>query len=204
MSVSPSPYRGTRRSLWYEKTKELIEQHPLDQDEIVEVVFDSWSSIFKSKIGVKRLRIGQHIFPKPQIMGFFLHELIALEFETKYPEKWRGEKVGRDKDLVYIPDPVFSIEIKTSSDSSKIFANRSYAQKESSRKKSKSGYVVAVNFQKFSKTVTSPQVRRIRFGWLDHADWIPQKAPTGQQARLDPHAEQSKLLTLYEIQKSLP
>jgi hypothetical protein len=37
----------------------------------------------------------------------------------------------------------------------------------------------------------------IRFGWLDHSDWMGQKAATGQQARLDPFAEKSKLAILY-------
>ena len=65
-------------------------------------------------------------------------------------------------------------------------------------KKSKAGYYLAVNFEGFAKTRTKPCVRRIRFGWLDHADWIGQKAATGQQARLRPECEAKKLIVLYE------
>jgi hypothetical protein len=37
----------------------------------------------------------------------------------------------------------------------------------------------------------------IRFGWLGHSDWIPQKSPTGQQARLTPEAKKYKLTKLF-------
>jgi hypothetical protein len=42
-----------------------------------------------------------------------------------------------------------------------------------------------------------PKIKIIRFGWLDHSDWIAQRAATGQQARLRPEAYQYKLLELY-------
>ncbi len=108
---------------------------------MVEVVLQSWNDIFDSKLGPKGFQIGKHIFPKPQIMGFLLHELIPLEFSARYPRLWRGEQTASDKDLVYIPDPQYSVEIKTSSDSKNIYGNRSYAQEsDSAGKKSKSGY----------------------------------------------------------------
>ena len=65
------------------------------------------------------------------------------------------------------------------------------------RKKTKSGYYLAVNFQPVKRDVPDPQVRKIRFGWLDHTDWIGQKSPTGQQARLDPNTREAKLIPLY-------
>jgi len=37
----------------------------------------------------------------------------------------------------------------------------------------------------------------IRFGWLDHTDWIGQKAATGQQSRLAPETYDLKFKTLY-------
>lgn len=191
------PYSGIPKKKWAEKTKELVAAHPLKGKEIVEVVLLSWGAIFQSKIGPHSFRIGTDLFPKPQIMGFFLHELIPLEFAARHPKKWRGEQIAGDKDLVYIPDPQFSVEIKTSSHKTQIFGNRSYAQKPSSAKKSKSGYYLTINFEKFGKCQPSrPRIIRIRFGWLDHTDWIGQAAATGQQAHLNPNAEEKKLITL--------
>jgi hypothetical protein len=181
-------------------TKKLVEAHPLKASELVEVVFQSWNDIFESKLGPKSFQIGKHIFPKPQIMGFLLHELISLEFAARYPKLWRGEQSSSDKDLVCIPDAQFSIEIKTSSDKKNIYGNRSYAQEsESAGKKSKSGYYLQVNFGKFGKTVPKPEILLIKFGWLDHNDWIGQTSSTGQQARLAPETANKKLLTIYPV-----
>jgi hypothetical protein len=192
------PYSGIPKKKWVEKTKELVAAHPLKGEEIVEVVLHCWEAIFKSKIGPHGFRIGTDLFPKPQIMGFFLHELIPLEFTVCYPGKWRGEQTARDKDLVYLPDPQFSVEIKTSSHKTQIFGNRSYAQKPSSAKKNKSGYYLAINFEKFGKNKPlRPRITRIRFGWLDHTDWIGQVSATGQQAHLGPDTEAKKLITLH-------
>jgi hypothetical protein len=173
-----------------------VERHPLSTDEIVDIVLTSWQSIFNSRLGTKGFRIGRDIFPKPQIMGFLLHELIPLELREKYPDLWRGDSSKSDKDIVYIPDDFFSLEVKTSSDSKHIYGNRSYAQNPSNSKKGKSGYYLAINFEKFSNT-TNPQIKLIRFGWIDSSDWIGQKAATGQQSRLSSDVENYKLLQLY-------
>jgi hypothetical protein len=199
--MTRSPYAGVAKSKWRSKTRRLVEKHPLDMKEVVEVVSGAWEAIFQSRIGPKGFQIGQHLFPKPQIMAFFLHELIPLEFSARYPALWRPERAAGDKDLVYIPDESLSVEIKTSSHPTQIFGDRSYAQeRRSSSKKEKSGFYLAVNFDKFAESAPRPRIRKIRFGWLDHADWIGQSAATGQQARLPPEIEASKLLTLYETE----
>lgn len=193
-----SPYLGLHSELWSKKTEELIASYPLAMDELVEVVQLSWRGVFVSKIGTKRFQIGKHIFPKPQILAFFLHELIPLELTSRYPGVWRGEESAADKDIVYVPDDSFSMEIKTSSHPSQIFGNRSYAQKVVKGKKSKSGYYLAINFDKSTKGASVPRLRKIRFGWLDHGDWQGQVAATGQQARLSPEVERGKLRLLFE------
>jgi hypothetical protein len=194
-----SPYKNKTTINWLEITKGLIDKHPLSIKEIKEVVLWSWDQIFCSKIGSKPYFIGKDIFPKPQIMGFFLHEIIPLEFENRYTGKWRTEKSATDKDLIYIPDNSFSIEIKTSSNPSSIFGNRSYSQESSKGKKSKSGYYLAINFEKFSDENLNPKIIQIRFGWLDHEDWMGQKAATGQQSRLSREVENFKLIRIYSI-----
>ena len=192
-----SPYKGVPPDRWLEVTRDLVKKHPLSTQAIVDVVLSSWDSIFASAIGPKDFRIGKDIFPKPQIMGFFLHELIPLELAARNSSLWRGETSSDDKDIVYIPDSIYSIELKTSSDPRHIYGNRSYAQASSRGKKAKSGYYIAVNFGKFTDKKSRPQIWLVRFGWIDSTDWIGQKAATGQQSRLHPDVESSKLLELY-------
>ena len=139
------------------------------------------------------------MFPKPQIMGFFLHELIPLELAARFPKEWRGDKSSDEKDIVYIADRKYSVEIKTSSNPNRIFGNRSYAQKTTKGKKAKSGYYLAVNFEKFTDTTFSPAIKKIRFGWIDASDWMGQRAASGQQSRLSADVETKKLNTLYPI-----
>lgn len=194
-----SPYKEKPIEQWEEITTQLVNDHPLKTDEIVDIVLSSWNGIFMSDIGAGKYKIGKDIFPKPQIMGFLLNELIALELSKRYPGKWRGDITANEKDLVYLPDNYYSIEIKTSSNDKHIYGNRSYAQKSSRSKKSKSGYYLAINFQKFESGAKKlPQITLVRFGWLDHEDWIGQNAATGQQARLNPEIEQKKLLVIYQ------
>ena len=176
----------------------MVDTHPLRPDDLVDVVIRTWNEIFASRIGTRPFLIGEHIFPGPQIMAFLLHELIPLELGARYPGIWRGEQSAEDKDLVYIPNDSYSIEIKASSSARSIFGNRSYAQSTQRAKKSKSGYYLAINFEKFVAGVGSPGIKRIRFGWLDHEDWFGQRAATGQQARLSRQADRYKMLVLYE------
>lgn len=197
MNSKSSPYQGLSPKQWQQKTQALIRAHPLNTDEAVEIVLKVWDEIMTSAIGSKPFKIGIDLLPKPQIMAFFLHELIPLELALRYPNVWRGDKSPNEKDIVYISNQSYSVEIKTSSHPTQIFGNRSYAQKSTTAKKNKSGYYLAINFEKFSPTNTNPKITRIRFGWLDHKDWTGQKAPTGQQAHLSGDVEKYKLLQLY-------
>ncbi len=194
-----SPYKGLVSDKWLNVTNKLIKLHPVSVEEWTEIVFKAWGDIFKSKIGSKPFQIGKDISPKPQIMGFLLHELISLEIEKRYPHVWRKERSGKDKDLIFIPDNNFSVEIKTSSNKDRIFGNRSYAQKSLSGKKNKSGYYLTVNFEKFLEGgKLLPKILLIRFGWLDHVDWIGQASATGQQSRLPSDIYKYKLLVIFK------
>jgi hypothetical protein len=189
-----SPFKDVPVEKWKTITKRLIEGHPLSKEEIIDVVMSSWESIFDSSLGTKGFKIGKDIFPKPQIMGFLLHELIPLELQARYPDKWRGDKIASEKDIVYEPDDHYSIEVKTSSNPKHIYGNRSSAQESTDEKKAKSGYYLAVNFGKFGEDRKIPKITLIRFGWLDASDWIGQKAATGQQSRLSVEVENNKLM----------
>ena len=196
-----SPYAGLPVEAWEIKTRELIEEHPLDPNEIYELILKVWNQIFESNITSSGYRIGIDLFPRPQIMGYFLHELIPLELARKYPEDWRREQKENEKDIVCLKSDRYSIELKTSSSKRSIYGNRSYAQKSTTGKvkKNKNGYYLAINFEKFSKPTATPQkpsITLVRFGWLDEDDWQAQTAATGQQARLSSDVERYKLLKL--------
>lgn len=193
-----SPYFELDQEEWAAKTQELIEDHPANLDDLVSVVLNSWASIFESSLG-SGFKIGDDICPRPQILGFLLHELVPLEFERLNPGTWRRDSGASEKDLVFLADKSMSIEIKTSSNKNQIFANRSYGQQnESKGKKDKSGYYLAVNFESWKEADGQPKVRLIRFGWLDHTDWHSQKEESGQQSSLSPIVENLQLLIIYE------
>lgn len=181
---------------WAGVTRQLVAIHPLSMTEVESVTLSSWAAILASSFG--GFKIGTQIKPKPQMMAFFLSELISLEFARRYPEVWQPDQSASDKDMVYVPDLGYSVENKASSNPTQVFGNRSYAQPSGKTgKKGKSGYYLAINFQKFSTTATPSGVVRIKFGWLDHNDWIPQSAATGQQARIAIQARRSKLLQIF-------
>ena len=96
----------------------------------------------------------------------------------------------------------FSIEIKTSSSQNDIFGNASYGKEDSSDNstKSKSGYYLAINFDKFEENNPNfkPCIRLIRFGWLDHTDWHSQQKPSGQQSRISREVRDNKLKIIYK------
>ena len=187
-----SPYNGKPREEWQGITVNLVCNHPL-LPELADVVLESWNAIFKSKIG--DFYIGKDIFPEPQIMGFFLHDLIALYLSERHQGEYRLGSPHVEKDVHCIHDPDLSFEIKTSSNPTQIFGNRSYAQPASGNEaKSKDGFMLAVNFEKFTPENTRPQIKLIRFGYLEHSDWIAQSAATGQQARLSPETYRNKFV----------
>jgi hypothetical protein len=104
-----SPYFGVPKTKWPAKTQELVDAHPLQAETIVEVVLSAWKDIFGSRIGI--MVIGKDIFPRPQVMGFFLHELIARELARRYPKQWRPEDTSADKDVVSLVDERYSFEV---------------------------------------------------------------------------------------------
>lgn len=193
-----SPYYGKNIEDWIAITEKLIADHPLSTNDIVSCCIAAWEDIYFSKIGRNGITIGKDIFVKPQIIGALLHELIPAEIVATHPGKWKREQEIDEKDIVYIPDNKYSIELKTSSNAARVFGNRSYAQAPSANKKSKDGYYITVNFEQIKEVSDKiPEITVIRFGWLDHTDWIAQKSESGQQARLSTDTYKYKLKTLY-------
>jgi len=188
-----SPYDGLPEPEWDAKTRSLVSEHPLGAAYVRETVLRCWRYILETEIGV--YRIGRDIIPKPQMVGFILHELLCLEVARHDPRTWRCDEGAADKDIVNMNDDRYSVEIKTSSHPTKVFGNRSYAQVSAGSKKSKAGYFLAINFEKFTGG-RDPHITKIRFGWLDHDDWIGQRAQSGQQATIRTAAERHKLIEI--------
>lgn len=189
------PYKGKIVSKWPAITEALVKKHPLETKTIVDVVFKSWDQIFSSKIG-DVIKIGEEIALTPQMIGNFLHILIAHNLAIEFPGLWRKESATDEKDLVYIPNNLYSFEVKSSSSKNDIYGNRSYGQITANGKKSKDGYYLSVNFTKPTKGGDN-HVTKIKFGWLDHSDWVAQASATGQQSHLTLEAKKFKLATLY-------
>lgn len=192
-----SPYEGKDVSQWEQITNELVKRHPLREKDLVSTILKSWDEIFSSNIG--SFYIGKEIFPSPQIMSFLLHELVAHYLGMQFPGLFRIGIEKNEKDVHCIKDSDFSVEIKASSHKNQIFANRSYAQPGSDRGiKGKNGYYITINFESFKDVnARRPEILLIRFGYLEHLDWIAQSAATGQQARLAPIAYLKKLKKIY-------
>ncbi|MCY4491640.1 MAG: ScaI family restriction endonuclease [Thaumarchaeota archaeon] len=89
------------------------------------------------------------------------------------------EKKISDKDVVNLKNTNHSIEVKTSN-KTKIFGNKSYAQNTNKSKKLKTGYYMAVNFEKYTPTKIVPKILNVRFGRLDHNDWKAQIVQLGK------------------------
>jgi hypothetical protein len=192
-----SPYADQPVTQWHYITDKLISQHPIGTNEIRETVLKAWNDIFYSKIG--SFYIGKEIEPSPQIMSFFLHELVAHYLSLRYKGLYKVGVEKGEKDIHCLSDEKLSIEIKASSHPSQIFANRSYAQPQSGGgQKDKNGYYIIINFEPFKIAKPNlPRILLIRFGYIEHSDWIAQKAATGQQARLSVETYRYKLRQIY-------
>ena len=184
-----SPYENAKVEEWLQITKDLVARHPLS-DKIVDLCLKSWQSILNGKINTYLNLYIRDMSISPQAMGALLHDVIP-EYIARNIKGFR-KGIGSEKDIVCDSDDFYSFELKTSSQKS-IYGNRSYALSETG--KAKSGYYLAINFDKSSSS--APKITKIQFGWLDHSDWKGQKSETGQQASVVSDAKKCKLVTLY-------
>lgn len=188
-----SPYEGLSSDRWKAVTESLIADHPLSQAEILDAVQVAWTNLWQSRIGNEKDGCTlAEVGPPATVVGAFFERLLARELASRYPGRWLPG-AGSQKDLHFVPDERFSIELKTSGQAGfNIYGNRSYAQElqeGSVRKKDKSGYYITVNFHGQALTL-------VRFGWIDAGDWKSQRASTGQMAGLDKDVYQGKLAEL--------
>ena len=192
MPLDISPYRDAPLEDWPDITRDLVRRHPLTP-RIVDFCLKSWYSILHGRINTYlNLRICDMNI-SPQATGALLHDIIPEYISRNTPGFRKG--IGKEKDIVCEFDEFYSMELKTSSQKA-IFGNRSYALSKSG--KSKSGYYLAINFEKIN--ANDPKILLIRMGWLDDFDWMAQRSETGQQAALTKTAKAYKLIPLYDGQ----
>ncbi len=193
-----SPYNSKPVAEWKGITEELLAQNPLDKQEIVRIIVESWECIFESKIC--NLQIGKDIFPNPQMLDYFVETLTAAKLVNQYPKLWKHGKEKTEKDIVCLSNDDYSIEVKSPSSTKQIFGNRSYAQEQSTATKDKNGFYLTINFEKFKtfSGLDKPEILLIRFGFVEHTDWRGQKSDKGQQANLSPDVYKNKFIILYE------
>lgn len=187
-----NPYENIPEEQWYEITRNLVGQHPLTPM-IVDLCLKSWQSILHGKINTYLNMQIKEMSISPQATGALLHDVIP-EYISKNIEGFR-KGIGNEKDIVCEYNNFYSLELKTSSQKS-IYGNRSYAKSDTG--KSKSGYYLAINFEKIQGN--DPKLLLIQMGWLNHSDWVGQKSETGQQAALTKAARDYKFTVLYKAQ----
>jgi hypothetical protein len=183
------PYEGKSVEQWREITEKLVQEHPLTPY-IVEFCLKSWQSILHGKINTYLNLLIREMSISPQATGALLHDVVP-EYISRNVGGFR-KGTGKEKDVVCEYDDTLSFELKTSSRGS-IYGNRSYAKSDTG--KDKSGYYLAINFEKIS--ANDPEILLIQMGWLNHSDWIGQERETGQQAVLSKDARENKLIVLY-------
>src|SRR5262245_15182736 len=114
-----SPYDGKSVDEWAAITRSLLNSHPLKPlttTELVDTVLLAWKLICQDTVIGGKIRLGVDLFPKPQILGELLHEVIPYLLQQAHPKEWRPDIAKDEKDMVYLPDKErFSTEIKTSS-----------------------------------------------------------------------------------------
>jgi hypothetical protein len=133
----------------------------------------------------------------PRTIAGCLENIIVRKLASEAPQSWRGELSSVDKDVVCITNDRYSFEIKTSSSKYDFCGNKSFAATGATRRKSKNGYYLVVNYDD-PRNIFEARVRRVRFGWLDQEDWCPQPSGTGQRAGVRSRDAERQLVTLYE------
>jgi len=190
------PFDGLDTDEWSAKRDELIEDYPLELEEIRDLVLRSYNKLLQTRVGdpADDIRIFEDVEVGAQTTGAFLETIIANELQKMYPVWRQGSEA--EKDLVHTENSQYSTEIKMSGQiNDEVFGNRSFAQdSDSEGKKSKSGYYLTLNVH-ISEDIRPPshQLFLIRFGWIDFDDWAGQTAATGQAASLTSDIYRHKL-----------
>lgn len=191
-TCSQSPYKEDNNVMARrEISKDLIARHALfrDSHRCADAVHRAWNTVWKTMVG-GTVPLYQ-VSVSSQTIGQFFETLL----ETELAGFWRPMRKS-EKDFAHHADPFHNFELKMSSSSNRIFGNASYAKIGEGAEKDRSGFYLAINFEK--PTIgTVPKIHMIRAGWIDASDWIPQKSDTGQSASLRQEVYDAQLCILW-------
>ena len=193
-----SPYKSDAPETWLDTTKALVDNFPINPDEIIDVVMEAWENLYSSSFGSGQLVIGKDIFLPAQATGVILEKLISGVLSGRYPKTWKSGSAKIEKDVVNLKDDEFSFEIKTSSSASGLYGNRSTGFKSSRSKKSRTGYYLVINYLLPKEDELDKKIIKIRLGWIDDEDWVGQAKASGQAASIGAKLAKVKLITIYE------
>ncbi|MCT0255309.1 MULTISPECIES: ScaI family restriction endonuclease [unclassified Synechocystis] len=97
-----SPYHDLSVEEWLAKTKDLVNQHPLDFETIRRVALKCWHTLWSTTIGESELSVRLWELDIPAtVTGYFFEKLFAKELEKEFPSLWRGSRSKNEKDIVY-------------------------------------------------------------------------------------------------------
>ena len=164
-------------------------EFPLNAFEIREIVEESLLDVLESPYGPMELLNGLDIFLTGQTIGNLFQMYFIERLCRMYPGIWREGRQKDEMDVVCIPKPEYSFELKTSSSKSGIYGNRSYTKKGLMTHKDRGGWLLAVNYKRPVPNNPSWKIYKIRFGRVDHADWNGQRSNTGQASSVSPIAK---------------
>src|SRR5712692_9161905 len=110
-----SPYSGEPGPSWHHITKRLVENHPLKPEVLREAALLTWTSLWQTTVGSGQASVSLADLRVPStVVGYFFEILLTRYLQRRVPQTWRGTQSKDEKDLVYLPDPSLSVEIKTS------------------------------------------------------------------------------------------
>ena len=127
MTVPKSPYSGKPEPKWLAITKRLVDNHPLRVEDIRDAAAMPWKTLWGTTVGESEngVRLSELDVPATVVGYFFARSRLANELGLRFPGQWRKAQSSAEKDLVYLPDQRYSIELKTSGQrGNKIYGNR--------------------------------------------------------------------------------
>ena len=167
----------------------ILMNFPLEPSEIRELVEESLLDVLESPYGSMELWNGTDIFLTGQAIGNLFQVFFTKRLVRLYPYTWREGCQRDEMDVVCIPKPEYSFEIKTSSSKSGIYGNRSYTKHGHMMHKVRGGWLLAVNYKRPTPASPTWKIHKIRFGHVDCSEWRGQRTDTGQASSVSPIAK---------------
>lgn len=163
---------------------------------LLRAVHASWDTLWTTRIGATPLRV-MHV--DAQTVGKLFQEVLTAELHAADPRAWRDPRAPRspkDKDCVCLTDPGRSFELKMCGQPGgrRVHGNRCSAAGYASQApgaKDRDTWLLTVNYSFVDDD--DPRLNLVRFGWVRGADWVGQRAASGNAARLRPEAYATQL-----------